>query len=611
MLSFFFVTLIFTGNAQSPQVEIFGKVTDAETGEPLIGASILIKDTKTGTVTQIDGTYKLLWHQEEKIEIQCHYTGYEVKRQIINGLDQRKVEVNFAMSSGTKLEEVVVTGYGTIRSKAAKKSRKKRSFPKMEKASISRSKESMTFATIADADMSAARKPSPGTTSSSNISAGTLTAGEIHDFSKWELWQDIAAEDLHQWENHWNFHLKNRYTVQVRTEDGFSVIGATVFLEEDNKTIWTAKTDNTGKAELWSGVFDAQKNTSASLTAKVEYNGKTHQLKDLTAIQKGVNFLTINEKCAKNEIVDIAFVVDATGSMGDEIQYLQTELKDVIERIQAKNKTLTVNLGSVFYKDETDDYVTRKADFTANIAETIRFIQEQNAGGGGDYPEAVESALDVALNQLKWSKKAVAKLLFLVLDAPPHYTPAILKKLKELTLLAAEKGVRIIPVAGSGIDKSTEYLMRSFALSTNGTYVFLTDHSGVGNAHIEPSTDEYEVEKFNDLLVRVIEQYTKTRNCEQPIADLDDPKTDDNSNKDDSQKVVCYPNPTTGIFRVKLEKAVEELFITDSNGKVLLRFEDLKEGETEINLANFPSGIYFVRFAEKEKLKAQRILLVY
>jgi len=92
---------------------------------------------------------------------------------------------------------------------------------------------------------------------------------------------------------------------------------------------------------------------------------------------------------------------------------------------------------------------------------------------------------------------------------------------------------------------------------------------------------------------------------------LDDPKTDDNSNKDDSQKVVCYPNPTTGIFRVKLEKAVEELFITDSNGKVLLRFEDLKEGETEINLANFPSGIYFVRFAEKEKLKAQRILLVY
>ena len=181
-----------------------------------------------------------------------------------------------------------------------------------------------------------------------------------------------------------------------------------------------------------------------------------------------------------------------------------------------------------------------------------------------------------------------------------------------MTRLAAEKGVRIIPVAGSGIDKSTEYLMRSFALTTNGTYVFLTDHSGVGNAHIEPTTDEYEVEKFNDLLIRVIGQFTELTQCDQPIATIDDP-TDGvkNSIKDPKNAVVCYPNPTTGIFKAKLEKAIKELFITDIAGKILLRFDDLKAGETEINLANFPNGVYFVRFEEEERLRTGRVILAY
>jgi hypothetical protein len=332
----------------------------------------------------------------------------------------------------------------------------------------------------------------------------------------------------------------------------------------------------------------------------------------LITFNKGFNFLKIAESCNENNILDIAFVVDATGSMGDEIAYLQIELMDVIEKIQAQREDLIINLGSVFYKDETDDYVTRKFDFSDDISSAVKFMQAQQASGGGDYPEAMDAALDVALNQLNWSDKTVAKLLFLVLDAPPHYTPEILKKLEKLTHLAAEKGVRIIPVAGSGIDKSTEYLMRSFALTTNGTYVFLTDHSGVGNAHIEPTTDEYEVEKFNDLLIRVIGQFTVVSECNQSIANINDPTNGTtNSKEDPKNSVICYPNPTIGRFKVKLKNPVKELFITDLSGKILLRFDALKAGETEINLANFPNGIYVVRFLEKEQLRTRRVVLVY
>jgi hypothetical protein len=51
--------------------------------------------------------------------------------------------------------------------------------------------------------------------------------------------------------------------------------------------------------------------------------------------------------------------------------------------------------------------------------------------------------------------------------------------------------------------------MRFFAIATNGTYVFVTDHSGVGNPHLEPSVGEYTVEKLNDLMVRLINEFSE------------------------------------------------------------------------------------------------------
>ncbi len=75
----------------------------------------------------------------------------------------------------------------------------------------------------------------------------------------------------------------------------------------------------------------------------------------------------------------------------------------------------------------------------------------------------------------------------------------------EINLIkAAEKGIKIIPITASGIDKTTEYLMRSFAILTNGSYVFITDDSGVGNDHLEPTIGEFEIEKLNDLMVRLV-----------------------------------------------------------------------------------------------------------
>ena len=115
----------------------------------------------------------------------------------------------------------------------------------------------------------------------------------------------------------------------------------------------------------------------------------------------------------------IAFIVDATSSMADELEYLKDDLESVIEEVEVTHPSFQVETAAVFYRDEGDEYVTRYSNFTQNVQQTRAYINDQSANGGGDWPEAVHSGLDVALNELNWSGNAGSKLAFLILDAPP------------------------------------------------------------------------------------------------------------------------------------------------------------------------------------------------
>ena len=106
-------------------------------------------------------------------------------------------------------------------------------------------------------------------------------------------------------------------------------------------------------------------------------------------------------------------------------------------------------------------------------------------------------------------RNRVMKIAFLILDAPAHHEADIIHSLQKSVEQCAKQGIRLIPVAASGVDKDTEFMLRFFANSTGGTYVFLTDDSGVGNSHIAASVGDYEVEKLNELLIRLIEYYTE------------------------------------------------------------------------------------------------------
>jgi hypothetical protein len=470
--------------------------------------------------------------------------------------------------------------------------------------------------------------------------SGALTAGEVNDFSKWEMWQDLNKEELASYAAAWNIAPAGRYSLQLNTASGLPIVDAIVRLMAKAKgTLFSARTDNTGKAELWLDTR-GQALELSDLYMEVEYMGLKETVRKVKPFSSALNYHTMELSCYEINSVDIAFVVDATGSMGDELMYLQAEMNDVIFKAKQISDKLDFHFANVFYRDMGDEYTTRTMNFSRVLSESVDFINAQAAGGGGDYEEAVEIALDTAIHSLSWSETARTRILFLIMDAPPHNNQHNRAKMEQLMRDAASKGIRIVPVGASGINKATEYLLRTMAIGTNGTYTFLTNHSGIGNAHLEPSTDEYKVETFNDLMVRILKSYTYMPDCEQNIPDLNltypdsivalnnvDSLALDSLTLAQSDSLAIdslrnnpptitqiewsyYPNPTTGVLNVKPGTDIEELFITDLSGKLLQSVKHLeKDRVIQVDLSSYTTGIYLLRYLHEDQWITGKVVL--
>lgn len=335
---------------------------------------------------------------------------------------------------------------------------------------------------------------------------GLVTAGEWNDLDNWAFYQKtLMKEPFKGFPDDWQMYTNHRIAVAI-TAKNKPAANATVTLFRNDTPIWTAKTDNLGRAELWVGAFQKEKELN---TALLRLKVNEQWVSTATISETQVNHIALDEALpSPTNLVQIAFMVDATGSMGDELEFLKMDLKKVINEVQKTNTQLKISTATVFYRDEGDEYVVKHSPFTEDINQTTEFISQQRADGGGDFPEAVDKAL-VQLNQLQWQPEARTRIAFLVLDAPPHNKPAVISSIQYSVKTAAASGIKLIPVVASGIDKTTEFLMRFIAMYTNGTYVFITDHSGIGNKHLEPSVGEYQVEKLSDLMVRLIKKYSE------------------------------------------------------------------------------------------------------
>jgi heat shock protein 5 len=167
---------------------------------------------------------------------------------------------------------------------------------------------------------------------------------------------------------------------------------------------------------------------------------------------------------------DIVFVLDATGSMTDEITDVKTSLVAIGNRLANRKPQPDVRFGAVFYRDVTDMEITRVIPLSHDLQAVKEAIMDVRADGGGDWPEHVGIGLHKAL-EMDWShsKDGGVRLIYLVGDAPPQKDYGDGYDVESALELAKKQSTKIHVIGCSGLG-SGDVAMRHIATATEGTY---------------------------------------------------------------------------------------------------------------------------------------------
>ncbi|MFN9507133.1 MAG: VWA domain-containing protein [Rubrivivax sp.] len=208
--------------------------------------------------------------------------------------------------------------------------------------------------------------------------------------------------------------------------------------------------------------------------------------------------------------MDVAFVIDATGSMADEIDKLKRSMRSVAASVASMPGSPVVCYALVAYRDRSDAFYVRASDFTDDLNAFQKDLAALQAGGGGDYPEAQNEALHTAIHQLSWRGSATARVIVLLADAPPHQDYGA-PHADHNARAAAARGIKVMGIAASGMDRAGELVMRQVSQFTGGRFVFLTydnpdDPASGPGRHTNHEVSNYSVQPLDRLVARLLRE---------------------------------------------------------------------------------------------------------
>ncbi|MCJ7824186.1 MAG: VWA domain-containing protein [Anaerolineales bacterium] len=334
---------------------------------------------------------------------------------------------------------------------------------------------------------------------------GPMRAGSVDDNAEWD---DYLIYRLRFSESGLPVHdldVTERHTIRVTDADGRPILGAVVTISDANgRELSRLQTTSDGRALFFPNAIDGADVQSYFILAEkdgqeaaLEIDGETRQ-----------HNLTLDAHTATDPIrLDVLFLIDATGSMSDEIQQLKDNMISVSERIHALPSAPNVRFGMTIYRDRDDLFVSRTFDFTTDIQAFTDELADVVAEGGGDYPESLNEGLHNALQLPEWRVEETVSLIFLIADAPPHLDYSQDFDYAQEIFTAAENGIKIFPLASSGLDDQGEYIFRQLAQVTGGKFLFLTYGAGGGPGDdTTHHVDDYSVLSLDDLVVKMVEE---------------------------------------------------------------------------------------------------------
>ncbi|MEM1115833.1 MAG: carboxypeptidase-like regulatory domain-containing protein [Bacteroidota bacterium] len=512
---------------------VTGTVTDAATGEALPGVNALLAGTALGAATGVDGRFEIADVPAGTYDLRVSFVGYAPQTLSIEVADGARLEVDVEMKAREALDEVVVTGeaasVGDVAESAGLRPR-----GSLGGMTLSRDAAGADYS-VAPPPAAAPARPRPEAVPRHDVTpiepqrAGVLTAGDIDDGLNWDAYLGYVRRTLggdrpthrqrrSNGDAYPDLGLDDRVTLRVVDEAGHPVAGARVTVTGEGgsrarRLVTEAGTD--GRLALFPRYDFGEGVRTLRLDVRRPGGGgravtETVRLRRLGE-DRAVRVRLPIRRAERPRALDLAFVIDVTGSMSDELRYLTDEFEAIVARVEDRYPGVDLRFGLIAYRDRGDQFVVRRHDFTRSAQEMQRRLSALRAQGGGDYPEAMDEALESALD-LDWRTGSAARVAFLVADAPPHADRV--GRTMDAVREARARGLRLYPVAASGVGDAAEYVMRAAAVLTQGRHLFLTDDSGVGLPHAEPKIGCYQVTRLDHLLVRVVASELEGRRVE-------------------------------------------------------------------------------------------------
>jgi hypothetical protein len=292
--------------------------------------------------------------------------------------------------------------------------------------------------------------------------------------------------------------IRERYLLEVKDPLGRGIADAEVAVEGTNGHAMWARTDTAGRAWLHPNAFDPARSTQYRVA--VRKSGRIAYGRLVRGQKSAVDVVLDARPTEHRARLDLVFLIDATGSMADEIDKLKTSLRSIAAEVSRLPSQPDICLGLVAYRDKHDAFLVRAHDLTADLDGFLHgALHPLQAAGGGDYPEAMNEALHETVHNISWRGEGATRMVVLL----AHYDDEM--------LAALGKGIKVFSVGASGLDRQGEFIQRQIAQYTGGRFVFLTyadarnPSSGAGRETVH-DVRNYSVDSLDRLIVRLVTQ---------------------------------------------------------------------------------------------------------
>ncbi|MBC8374944.1 MAG: carboxypeptidase-like regulatory domain-containing protein [FCB group bacterium] len=544
---------------------IKGRVTDAKTGESLVGVNVIIEKHNLGASTDRKGNYKIINIPEGLYTVSATMIGYtpeSVKKVKVKAGKIKKV--NFKLKAQKiKGESVTVTATRPLDTKgrtsskstgsssevmtgssSGKKPAKKDSedTPPPKPGRLTRPRPSIPVESeetgsldeepthdLFDAPESGGHAPPPPASDRTSFmvtpsdgkakptsrpappQSGGLKAGFADDNQQFNYFLNF----LNQYRssvNSYSYDISERIHLMLEDKDGKSLpnVNIKIFDGKESRLLDEGKTYADGSYFFYPSEVAAKDKTF--------YVGYTVNDVYQTVMVKryGPRKITIQGEKSRDlqpgVPVDIVFILDTTGSMGEEIKRLIATIDLIHMNLSALSSKALIRFGMVLYRDKDDKYRTKVVPLTADIDEFRGALEEVRAGGGGDTPEDLQTALHKAMRNVDWNEDGL-RLGFVITDASAHLDYGQRYTYISAALEAKKKGIKLFTVGTGGLGLRGEYVLRQISQLTYAKYLFLTygketgeNTGGVTGSVSHHTGSNYQTDKLEAIIMRLAKE---------------------------------------------------------------------------------------------------------